>query len=113
MVEYAYITMPGELGELVREVRKDQGLSQVELASKSGCSQRLVSEFERGKGSVELGKAMALLRALGLSIGVSGARTPQQSREVVRDAVNRIAGESLGEPMRHRKLTDYLEAEHG
>lgn len=110
---YGYITMPEELGQLVRDARKDQGLSQAELAVRSGCSQRLVSEFERGKDSVEMGKVLRLLRALGLSLRVMSSRTPEQNHDLVQNAVSRIAHETLDIPAPRKRLADYLETANG
>ena len=108
MFAYAHISFPEDLGQAIREERKAQGLSQMELATRSGCSQRFVSEVERGKQGAEMGKVLQLLRALGLSIRLTGQHTPEQSRELVETGVARI-GESLGSAMPpRRKLADFL-----
>ena len=107
MIEYAYISLPEELGQAVRAARKDQGISQVELARRSGCSQRFVSEFERGKPGAEVGKVLQLIAALGLTVQLSSARTAEQHRREVSEAIARI-GSSLQSAPSHKRLIDYL-----
>ena len=107
MIEYAYISLPEELGQAVRAARKDQGLTQVELARRCGCSQRFVSEFERGKPGAELGKVLPLVGALGLTIQLSSARTAEQHRREVSEAIARIDS-SLQSTPSHKKLADFL-----
>jgi len=55
-----------DVGEAIRLRRKDLGLTQRELAEKSGTGERFISEIERGKETAELGKVLDLLDALGL-----------------------------------------------
>ena len=42
------------IGEQIRAIRKEEGLSQKELASKLGVSQQLISRIEKGKENVSL-----------------------------------------------------------
>ena len=58
------------LGQQIRAKRKECGLTQSEVAAVAGCSQRFVSELERGKRTAELGKALAVVRALGCQLGL-------------------------------------------
>lgn len=60
-------------GQRLKEERLSQGLSQQILGATAGCSQRLISELERGKASVELGKAIAVAEALGLVVRIEHA----------------------------------------
>lgn len=109
MIEYAYISFPEDVGQVIRAERKELGWSQTELARRSGCSQRFVSECERGKTGAEMGKVLQLLRALGLTIQVSGRRSAEQSRELVERGIQQI-GEALTKDVApRRRLSDYLE----
>lgn len=54
-----------QIGELIRDTRKAQGLTQPQLAAASGVGLRFVVELEAGKGSSQLAKALAVLAALG------------------------------------------------
>ena len=62
------------LGNIVREERKALGLRQAELAAASGVGVRFIVELERGKPTVQLGRVLAVLSALGCSIDI---RRPQ------------------------------------
>lgn len=57
-----------EFGALVRSERKRQGLTQTELAEFCGVGINFVSSVERGKETVELGKALALASMLGIDL---------------------------------------------
>ena len=110
MIEYANISLPEDLGRAVRAARKDQGLTQTELAHRSGCSQRFVSEFERGKPGAELGKVLQLINALGLAVRLSSARTVEQNRREVSEAIARIEASACAATPPRKKLVDFLGA---
>lgn len=63
-----------EIGRLIRAERKSQGLRQDELAAASGVGLRFVVELERGKQTVQLGKVLAVLAALGCTLEISHPR---------------------------------------
>lgn len=60
------------LGALVKRERKNQGLTQAELAGLCGAGTRFVYDLERGKPSMHLGKTLDLLHTLGLHLHLSG-----------------------------------------
>lgn len=60
----------GKIGALVREERKAQGLRQVELAAASGVGVRFLAELEAGKPTAQIGKALAVLAALGCHVEI-------------------------------------------
>ena len=59
---------PKDLGELVRRIRKAQGLRQDDVAGIAGSSHVFVRDVERGKPTVQLGKVLDLLRELGIHL---------------------------------------------
>ena len=59
------------VGALVRDQRKQRGLSQGQLAEKVGVSRLWVGHLEKGKESVELGLVLRTLRVLELAVDVS------------------------------------------
>ncbi len=61
---------PEDIGRLVREGRKRLGLRQDALAASAGVGVRFLVELERGKPSVQLGKVLAVLAALGIELNV-------------------------------------------
>lgn len=68
---------PRELGSLVRERRHDLHLSQQQLAHLAGVSRPWLVAVEAGHQRAELGKLLALLAELGLTLDLS----PIPSRE--------------------------------
>lgn len=62
------------LGESVRERRKQLRLTQRQLADLSGCGPDFLYDLERGKPTVQLGKLVAVLDALGLKLQVVPAK---------------------------------------
>jgi len=66
-VAFPWLTPGTEVGTALRDVRHNQGLTQVQLAARTGIPQRHISEMENGKRSI--GKARA--RILGKALNVS------------------------------------------
>jgi HTH-type transcriptional regulator/antitoxin HipB len=60
----------------VRGHRLDRGLSQSELAKRSGISRKWISEFEAGKATAEFGLVIRVLETLGLSLDLSEGPSP-------------------------------------
>lgn len=60
-----------DIGEVIRTERKAQGLRQDELAAASGVGLRFIVELERGKPTVQLGKVLAVLAALGCRLDIA------------------------------------------
>lgn len=65
------IVSASDLGAMIRLRRKEAGLTQAQLASFLGFGVRFVSELERGKQTVEMGKVLAILAGLGLELRVN------------------------------------------
>ena len=59
-----------EIGSLVRQSRKDQRLTQLELANRVGVSRDWIIRLEQGKGGVELALVLRTLKALGLVLDI-------------------------------------------
>jgi len=74
------ISKPEQLGILIRQVRKKQGITQEDLSSLVGVGPRLIGEIERGKPTAEIGKVFQLLAGLGLVISIA-SRTTRDHRE--------------------------------
>ena len=56
------------LGQLMRQARKSQGLTQEQLASISGTGRRFVLDLESGKETCHLGKTLRVLTMLGFEL---------------------------------------------
>jgi y4mF family transcriptional regulator len=59
---------PSSLGEAIQRARKAMGLRQDELAAAAGVGLRFLVELERGKPTVQLGRALAVVAAVGLDL---------------------------------------------
>lgn len=60
-----------EVGAMVRDARKSQGLTQRELAAACNCGVRFMSDLENGKPTIELGRALRVLNTLSLDVDIS------------------------------------------
>ena len=60
-----------DMGDAVRAVRKEAGLTQRELAEVCGCGVRFLSDLENGKPTVELDKTIHVLNTLSLDVIIS------------------------------------------
>ncbi len=67
-----------ELGRILREKRKIDGITQVELAALTGLGVRFVSELENGKETAEIGKVLSVLTGLGLSVAIFHRGWPEK-----------------------------------
>ncbi|MET0491747.1 MAG: helix-turn-helix domain-containing protein [Actinoplanes sp.] len=67
----------GDLGRYLRDHRLRNGLSQEEVATRSGTSRRWLSELENGKPTVEIGLTLKVVFALGLMMEVGPAPAPE------------------------------------
>jgi HTH-type transcriptional regulator/antitoxin HipB len=65
-----------DIGQAVRRARKAMGLRQEELAAAAGVGLRFLVELERGKPTAQLGRALAVLAAVGLDVKII-ARLPE------------------------------------
>lgn len=57
-----------EMAAMVRSRREELGLSQMELALKSGTSRRWIIDLEKGKPTLEIGLLIPALGVLGLHL---------------------------------------------
>ncbi len=62
------INSAADLGSMIRERRKVLGYTQARVADLCGTGTRFISELENGKESIELGKALTVLSALGIDL---------------------------------------------
>ncbi|MEQ8600156.1 MAG: helix-turn-helix transcriptional regulator [Devosia sp.] len=59
-----------DLGAIIALARKSRGYTQQEFADIAGVGRRFVSDLENGKATVQLGKMLQVLTALGLDLEV-------------------------------------------
>jgi len=61
---------PTELGQIVRSTRRSLHLRQDQLAGAAKVGVRFIVDLEAGKQSVQVGKALAVLDALGCRLRI-------------------------------------------
>lgn len=57
-----------EIGAALRQERKKLGVTQADLAMSAGTGLRFVVDLEKGKPTVQAGKMLDVLQALGLRL---------------------------------------------
>ena len=59
-----------KIGEMVKKVRKEQKVTQVQLAQLSNVGYRFVLDLEAGKETIQLGKVLAVMETLGMRVNL-------------------------------------------
>lgn len=62
------VTNMKEIGNIIRSKRKQQHLTQADLALWCGVGVRFISELERGKETIETGKLLTVISMLSMTI---------------------------------------------
>lgn len=76
------IRAPSQLGQLLKGLRRQQGLSQQDLALKAGgTSQARLSQLELHPGRLTLERLLLLLAALDLELVIRPRRDPSDAAE--------------------------------
>ena len=68
--------MSDRLSKYIKEMRRQCGLTQVDLAEKSGVGLRFVREMEQGKQTLRLDKVNQVLALFGKEMGPVDAPRP-------------------------------------
>ena len=61
---------PRELGEALRRVRRERGMTQIDLAARANVARSALQKLEEGRGTVNLDTVLKLLRTLSLDLEV-------------------------------------------
>ena len=64
------VTSVAALGQLIRSVRKEQGLTQTDISGLAALGNRFVVDLEKGKPTVQMQKTLDVLALLGLELVV-------------------------------------------
>lgn len=65
------VVSASDLGRLIRARREFLGHTQADAAALCGVGVRFLSELERGKATIELGRALRVAQRLGLEVRLS------------------------------------------
>jgi transcriptional regulator with XRE-family HTH domain len=89
------------LGEEIVVWRKLRGLTQAQLADRSGVARNTLNRLERGDGGISTENLLRILRGLGILGNLSRALDPYES-----DVGRLRSDEQLPERVRPRKLNE-------
>ena len=73
------IEAPTELGGAIRAARRNRGMTQRDLALIAGTGERFVVELEAGKATTQLGRTLAVIAALGLTLTIHDSSAAHDS----------------------------------
>ena len=68
MTQNVQIRSLNDLSHAIRKRRKELGLTQADAAGLVGVGVRFLSELERGKATLEVGKVLQVLQGFGFSL---------------------------------------------
>jgi len=66
------------IGAAIRKKRKEDGLTLADAAALCGVGYRFLSDLENGKPTVQMGKVIRVLTALGLDLYVASREWPDE-----------------------------------
>lgn len=67
------VTSMAEIAEIVKATRKQQRLTQADLATKAHTGVRFIVDLESGKATCQIGKVVQVMTTLGLIVNVHKA----------------------------------------
>jgi y4mF family transcriptional regulator len=67
-----------DIGTAVRKKRKEDGLPLADAAALCGVGYRFMSNLENGKATVQVGKVLQVLTALGLDVYIEARNWPNE-----------------------------------
>lgn len=72
------IVKTADIGAAIRKKRKEDGLTLADAAALCGVGYRFMSDLENGKATVQLGKVLQVLTALGINIYLEYRKWPDE-----------------------------------
>jgi len=67
------VTSMTEIAEIVKAARKQQRLTQADLANKAHTGVRFIVDLESGKATCQVGKVLQVMTTLGLLVNINKA----------------------------------------
>ena len=59
-----------QIGKIIRDTRKQLGVTQKDLALTSGTGLRFIIDLEKGKPTCQIGKALTVMQTLGIKLDI-------------------------------------------
>jgi HTH-type transcriptional regulator / antitoxin HipB len=72
------VATAADIGVAIRKKRKEDGLTLADAAALCGVGYRFLSDLENGKKTVQMGKVLQVLTALGLDVYVASREWPDE-----------------------------------
>ncbi|MDA8126751.1 MAG: helix-turn-helix transcriptional regulator [Deltaproteobacteria bacterium] len=72
------VATAADIGLAVRKKRKEDGLTLADAAALCGVGYRFLSDLENGKETVQVGKVLKVLTALGLDMTIAARKWPNE-----------------------------------
>ena len=72
---------PAEIGTLIRQTRKQFGVTQKHLALTAGTGLRFIIDLENGKETCEIGKVLTVLNTLGIKMTLTPPAAPKEGSD--------------------------------
>lgn len=69
---FMQINNVSEIGKVIKNTRKSQGLTQADLAISANVGVRFIVDLENGKETAQIGKILQVCQMLGLKIEIEG-----------------------------------------
>ncbi len=80
-----YIKTVKQFISVLRQARRDQGLTQAQLGDKVGMSQKKVAMIENHAASPRLDTLLVIAAALGLHLSINDGKEPEHKIDLVWD----------------------------
>ena len=62
---------PEHIGKIIKDTRKQLGVTQKDLALTSGTGLRFIIDLEKGKPTCQIGKVLTVMHTLGVKLDIS------------------------------------------
>ncbi|MBW6485378.1 MAG: helix-turn-helix transcriptional regulator [Syntrophobacterales bacterium] len=72
------VVTAADIGAAVRKKRKENGLTLADAAALCDVGYRFMSDLENGKATVQVGKVLQVLTALGLDVTIEARKWPSE-----------------------------------
>ena len=95
-------------GVLIAQIRKENGLTQKQLADKIGVSNATISKWETAKGFPDISLIEPLAEALGISVSEIIAGERLESSKKTDDLISDLVDISINEQNRKRKIHNWI-----
>ena len=95
-------------GTLIAKIRKENGLTQKQLADKIGVSNAAISKWENAKGFPDVSLLEPLAEALGISVSEILAGERLESAERADELISDLVDISINEQTRKKKVYNWI-----